>query len=92
MNDKGSITLLYTLMIAVAVIILAMGLAPAVKSFVDNSRNTTTDTQVGLDCSNTSISDFDQATCVSVDLTTPFFLGGLIALAIAILAARLVIQ
>jgi len=90
MNKKG-ITPLITIPIAVVVIILALALAPSVKTFVDGSRNQTDLVGGnGLDCSNSSISDYDQAACVSTDLFIPGFIGALIGLAIILIGARVV--
>lgn len=90
MNERGFVAL-FTVMVAVAIIILALALAPVVKTFVDNSRNGTTwDGTSGLDCSNTTISEFDKASCTAVDIYNPVFFGVLIAIAGAVIGAKVV--
>lgn len=79
-----------TMMIALVFIILALAFSPVIKQFSDNARNQTTDTQVGLDCSNASISDFDRANCLFVDYMNPYFTGFLIFAAGAIIVAKLI--
>jgi len=78
MNNKGQ-TLFYGFMITVTIIVLALALAPAIKETTDGVRNETY-----MDCGNTSISDFDKAACVSTDLSSVYFIGGLITLAGAV--------
>ena len=89
MNNKGQI-FFYTLMIAVVVVILALALVPVIKQSVDTSRNASTTETVGLDCANTTISDFQKGQCVLIDLTTPYFFYGLIGLAMIIIGARVI--
>jgi hypothetical protein len=47
-------------------------------TFVIDARNSTSDTQVGLDCDNESISDFTKSQCFITDISTPYFFFGLI--------------
>lgn len=89
MNKHGAVFFL-KMMIAIVVIILALAFAPVVKQFADTARNSTTETQIGLDCSNSSISDFDKANCLYVDYQQPLFIGFLVFLAGAIIVARLI--
>ena len=80
-------------MVGVCVIILALAFAPVVKEFNDNSRNTTTwDGANGLDCSNASISDFQSATCVINDISTASFIGIVIAIGLAVMGGKLLLQ
>lgn len=88
MNNKGQVFFL-TFMIGITIIILGLALAPAIKSFADDARAPSTNTAVGLDCANTTISDFDKGNCVLVDTINPYFIGMLIAIAGAIIGARL---
>lgn len=74
--------------LAVTIIILALAFAPVVKQFADDARNSSSDTRVGLDCSNTSISNFDKANCVAVDSLNPYFVGFLLLFAGALIAAK----
>lgn len=75
--------------IAVVVILLALAFTPVIKQFADDARNSTTSTQVGLDCSNSSISNFDKASCIAVDVFNPYFTGFLIFIAGAFLVAKI---
>lgn len=80
-----------TLMIGICVIILALAFAPVVNEFNDDARNTTaSDGNVGLDCANTSISDFQNAACISNDITSASFVGLLLALGLAIVVGKVV--
>ena len=88
--NKGGLAFFVTMMIAVVFIILALAFAPVIKQFADISMNASTDTTVGLDCSNASISDFDKANCTATDSLLPYFVGFLIFAGGAIVAAKLV--
>ena len=91
MNRNGQ-TFFVTLMLGVVVILLALSFAPVVNEFNDDSRNTTTrDGAPGLDCSNSSISDFDNAGCVGSDVTNASFIGILIAIGLAIIVGKVVL-
>lgn len=89
MNNRGQVFLV-SLMIAIVFIIMALAFAPPIKEFTDNARNVSSDTAVGLDCSNTSINNFDKASCIFVDLYNPYFAGFLIFSASAIIAAKII--
>ena len=91
MKNKGS-TAIFTLMVAVVIIILALALSPIISQNVASARNTTSTDFIGLNCNNSSISDFDKASCTAVDLFTPTFLGILLAIAGAIAVGRLIIS
>jgi len=82
MNNQGS-ALFVGFMIMLTILVLTLGLAPHVKSFVDTSRNST-----NMDCGNSSISNFDKAACVTIDMGTFYFIAGLIALAFAVFISR----
>ena len=89
LNKKGQVFFL-TLMIAIVFIISALAFAPAIKQFNDDARNSTTDERVGLDCSNSSISTFDKANCIAVDMFNPYFIGFLVFFAGAIITAKVI--
>lgn len=91
MNSKGQL-IFVTLMIAATVIILALAMAPAIKQSSEVSMSPSSDTNVGLDCSNQSISDYDKANCVMVDLALPYFFWGLLGLAAIIIGAKVILQ
>lgn len=88
MDAKGQ-AFLVAIMVAIVFIILALAFAPAIKSFITDARSPSTDTSVGLDCSNSSISNFDKANCVVTDSFLPYFVGFLIFAGGAILGAKL---
>ena len=87
MNKKGQV-IFFTLMLAIVIIILALAFAPVIRQFVDEARQPSSDTQIGLDCNNPGISDFDKANCVAIDFYNPYFIGMLIGVAGAIIGAR----
>jgi len=101
MKRKGS-ALLFSLMLGLTIIVLALALAPAVKTQIDNVRNTTYSESIdgdsnpvqltGLDCENPSISKYDKAACVTTDLTIFYFIAGLIFVAGSIITARIIMQ
>lgn len=88
MNKRGQVVI-YLLMLGIVVIILMLALAPTIKYQIEGVRNTTFEGQSGLDCSNSSISDYQKGQCMVVDLTMPywFFIG--VGIAGAVLVARL---
>jgi len=90
MNRRGQV-MIFLLMFGVVVIILALSFAKPLNQFTEIARNQTNGDQIGLDCDNTSISDFDQGTCVIIDTYTPYFIGFLIAFAGAVIIGRLVL-
>lgn len=90
MNRKGQV-IFYTLMLAIVIVVIAMALIPVVNNFTNDARNTTTDTRVGLDCSNSSISDYQKSQCMLVDAATPYFFFGLLGIALLVIGARVAI-
>lgn len=89
MNDRGQVFFI-TLMVAAIFIVLALAFSPVIKQFSDDARNSSDDTRVGLDCSNSSISDYDKANCVATDSLMPYFIGFLIFAGGAIIAAKVI--
>ena len=49
MNHRGQITILYTLMMAVVVILFVIGIAPTLKIFTEEARAPSSDTAVGFE-------------------------------------------
>jgi len=90
MNNKGQATWGYTLMLGIMLFVLAMALAPAGQSFVNDAMNSSTSDFIGLDCGNESISNFQKGTCVITDFSTAYFFGGLILLALGVIGAKLI--
>ncbi len=89
MNKKGSL-LIYGLMLGLLIMVLALALAPVVSQLTESARNETVGDIMGLDCENTSISNFDKATCIATDLTLFYFIGGLIFIAGTIVTAKII--
>lgn len=89
MNNKG-FTFFLTLMIGIVILILALAFTPVLKEFSDNARNSTSTNSIGLDCSNSSINDYNKASCLYVDYLPPFFAGFLIFIAGAIIVAKVI--
>jgi len=83
MNKKGQV-FFYTLMLGIVVLVLALALATPVKESVNTSR-----TGSDLNCSNSSISNFDKGACIVADLTLFYFIGGLIFIGGAIITAKI---
>ena len=91
MNNQGQIVF-YTFMVGVVIIVLALAFAPVLKTHIDDVRGNSTlsytNKTIGLDCSNSAISNFDKATCVVTDLSLFQFIVGLLVLAGAVITAR----
>lgn len=89
MNSKAQVSLwAYSLMLGIVVIVLALALAPAGKKFVDDAMNSSTSDFVGLDCDNSSISNFAKGTCTITDFSLAYFFGGLILIGLGAITAR----
>lgn len=77
MNKSGSVVI-FGLMLGMVIIILGLALAPVLQDSVDTAMNTSTSETFGLDCDNDSISSFDKAGCIAVDLSLFYYIGALI--------------
>lgn len=91
LNNRGQIVF-YTLMLSVAIIVITLAMVVVVKSFVEEARSPTDTDSIGLDCNNSTISDFQQAQCVLTDLATPYFFFGMIAIAGMVIGAKLLLE
>jgi len=89
MNKSGSVVV-YTLMLGMIIIILALALAPPVQDFIDGAMNESSGDTQGLDCNNESISNFDKAACVSIDISLFYFIGALIFIGGLIITSKVV--
>lgn len=89
MSKKGSV-MIYGIMVGLTLLILALALAPAVSEQTNTARNTSNGDLAGLDCDNSSISNFDKSACVVTDLSLPYFIGGLIFIAGAFITAKII--
>jgi len=90
MQNKKASVMIYSVMLGVVVIILALALAPAGKQVIGSAMNVTVGDSIGMDCGNSSISNFDKATCTAVDITLPYFIGFLLFLSGAIVVGRII--
>ena len=91
MNKNGQV-FFYTFMLGIVIIILALAFAYPVKQAVDTARNPSSGDFTGLDCANTSISNYDKAACLITDVTTPYFIIGLLAIGGAVIGAKLLFE
>jgi len=89
MNKNGNVAF-YGLMLGLTLLVLALALAPAVTEFTGDAMNKTINGNQGLDCNNSSISNFDKATCLATDLNSFYFIGGLLFISGAVIAARFI--
>lgn len=80
MNKQGA-SVAIAFMLAVTLIILAIGSAPTINQVVNETMY-----ENRLDCENASISDFDKGACVTTDTGQFLFIGGLIVLALAMIS------
>lgn len=86
MNRKAQVQI-YAFMIAATILVLVLALAPSVKEATDNARNQTVGDLIGMDCDNSSISDFQKAGCLASDLNMFYFIGSLIFIIGAVVTA-----
>ena len=84
MNKRGQV-IFVTLMIAIVVIVLALAFAFPVKEATTNAR-------ADMNCSDTTISNFDKAGCLASDLTLFYAIGGMLFLAGVIVSARIIFK
>jgi len=90
MNKKGGAAI-YAMMIGITIIVLALALAPPVRDITATAMNQTVGDTIGLDCTNSSISDFNKATCVVTDFSIFYFVAGLIFIGGAIAVAKIIL-
>jgi len=82
MNNKGQVALI-GLMVGIMIFMMAMIFIDPISDVITETRNNTQ-----LDCSNSSITDGQKATCLIVDLILPYFIAVVIAVAGAYISAR----
>jgi len=87
MNKNGQV-IAFTLMLAVVIIILALAMTYPISEAVGNARNESSGDTIGLNCTTTT-DEFVQGTCIVTDLFTPYFIGFVIALAGAVVGAKI---
>ncbi len=85
MNKRG-LVFLYTLMLGTTIIILALALAQPSKEFVDSARNSEQ-----LNCSLTNLTQWEEGTCLELDLLKPWFVGGLLIIGFLVIGAKVIV-
>ncbi len=78
----------YAIMLSMVLLVLALALAPAIKSFADNAMNETSGDTIGLDC-DTPSDNFRRGVCTILDFSQAYFIVGIILIALAVLTARI---
>ena len=88
MNKLGQ-TQFFGFMLGLVVIILALALAFPVRESANIAMNNSTSDSVGLECTNSSISNFQKVACYAADLTPFYFIGSLIMIGGVILISKI---
>jgi hypothetical protein len=90
MNKKGQAAAWsYGFMIGITLIVLALALAPTLKSFVDSAMGETTADFIGLDCDTTD-NNFVKGVCVITDFSLFYFIAALLFIGVGFITARVV--
>lgn len=84
MNNKGQ-TAMLGLMIGIFIFMMAMVFIDPIKAVISDARGADQ-----LNCSSSTISDGDKATCLIVDLILPYFIAVVIAIAGAWIGAKII--
>ena len=88
MKSKGQIGMWgISLMLGITIIILALALSPAVKSFVDSAMGESTANFIGLGCETTD-SNFVKGVCVITDFSLFYFCVGLLFIGGLVMVAK----
>ena len=91
MNNRGSVVI-YGMMVGLLVILLALFLAPSISEFTRDAMNQTDGDNYGLDCDNSSVSNYIKATCVATDLTLFYFIGAVTLIGGAFFTMKIILQ
>ena len=89
MKCKKASVLIYSLMLATLIIILALALAPATTEFTERAMNDTVGDNLGMNCSSPD-TDFTRATCYAADLTPFYFIASLLFIGGAVITAKII--
>jgi len=81
---KGQV-FFFSLMFGVIVLLFALAVAEPFRQVTDDAR-------IELDCTNSSISDYDQINCLMIDVNLPMFIGFLIFSAVAVIGGILFVK
>ena len=82
MNKHGQV-LFYTLMVCIVILVLALAFAPVTKQFVNQSKD-------DMNCTNTTISEFETAACYGQDISLWFFILLFIIIAFVVLGSKVI--
>jgi hypothetical protein len=82
--------MIYSLMVGLCIIILALALAKPVTDFSTTARNNTTATDLGLNCTDGSIDNYYRGACIVTDLYSPYFIGVLLFIGGAVIISRVI--
>lgn len=88
MRNKKASVVIFTMMLGMIIMILALALAPVIIESTTSAMNPSNGDTYGLDCNNESISNFDRASCIAVDLSGFYFIGALIFISGLIITAK----
>jgi len=83
-NKKAQVQFV-ALMFGIIVFVMAIALAP---SLMDVSTDATT----SMDCSNSSINEFTKGSCLLVDSSPFYFIGGLLAIVGLLIGAKIILE
>lgn len=83
MNKKGQV-IFFLFMLAVAIIVLALGLAQPTKSLTD-------ETQSNMNCTNPALDNYQRGACYMTDMTPAYFIIGIISIAFIVIGAKIII-
>lgn len=90
-NKRGSV-IIFSMMIAIVVIILGLALSPAISEITTIARNNVTVENginiTGMDCNNESIDNFVKAACVSTDISLFYFISAVLLIGFAVIGAK----
>ncbi len=81
--NKGGQALFLKFMIAIAIIVVVLALAPLMREMNEDLRGSTR-----MDCDNSSISDFDKMGCLSSDVSLFLIVAGGLLIALAVFNIR----
>jgi len=86
MNNKGQ-AIMVGVMLAAAILVTLLGIIGTVNNVTTLAQNTTSSIG-GMDCSNSSISDYTKAGCLVADISTPYFFAAIVGIAGLAVIAR----
>jgi hypothetical protein len=91
MQNKRGQVVIYSICVALVIIILALALAKPLNDSVQSARNETSGDILGLNCSSTD-NNFIRGTCVAVDISPFWYISSLILIGGGFLVSRVIIS